>query len=43
MHILGMMGMPRRIFDYPSIFFELNFIETIGVSISMIGFSFMDY
>lgn len=41
MHILGMMGMPRRIFDYPEIFFKLNFIETIGVSITMIGFSFM--
>lgn len=33
--------MPRRIFDYPSIYFKLNFIETIGASITMFGLSFM--
>jgi cytochrome c oxidase subunit I len=37
MHFLGMMGMPRRICDYPDHFFYLNKLQTIGAFITIIG------
>jgi heme/copper-type cytochrome/quinol oxidase subunit 1 len=30
MHFLGVAGMPRRISNYPSIFFKWNYVATFG-------------
>ncbi len=39
MHILGLMGMPRRIYTYPAVsgWGPLNFLETIGAFIVALG------
>ena len=42
MHIIGMLGMPRRIPDYPELYAYWNKISSIGSIISLIGvFLFM--
>lgn len=38
MHFLGILGMPRRIFDYPSCFIFWNQLETFGVFITFLSF-----
>jgi len=37
MHFLGIAGMPRRIPDYPDIYFSWNFIASIGAYFSFFG------
>jgi heme/copper-type cytochrome/quinol oxidase subunit 1 len=37
MHFLGLAGMPRRIPDYSDLYSLLNFVETIGATVSIIA------
>lgn len=43
MHFLGLMGMPRRIPDYPDFFFFLNFICTVGSTLSVLSLVIFAY
>ena len=40
MHFLGIYGMPRRVFDYPSIFEGINGLSSIGLFIVLISLLF---
>lgn len=43
MHFLGLAGMPRRVPDYPDIFYFWNYISSIGSSITTIGVFLLIY
>jgi heme/copper-type cytochrome/quinol oxidase subunit 1 len=37
MHLLGISGMPRRVFDYPSCFLYWNYFSTLGIFLVMLS------
>jgi cytochrome c oxidase subunit 1 len=43
MHFLGIAGMPRRIPDYPTVFYGWNHISSIGSYASLVGISIFIY
>lgn len=43
MHFLGMAGMPRRISDYPDVYYGWNFIASFGSILSVIALLFFCY
>jgi len=43
MHFLGLAGMPRRIPDYPDIFYFWNYVSSLGSSITVIGVFLLVY
>jgi len=38
MHFLGLAGMPRRIPDYPDVYFKLNYLCSVGSAFSIASF-----
>ena len=38
MHFLGIIGMPRRYFDYCDVFSFFNELGSLGSSLSLVGF-----
>jgi len=43
MHFLGLAGMPRRVPDYPDIFYFWNYVSSVGSSITTIGVFLLIY
>lgn len=37
MHILGIVGLPRRVPDYPTIYTSINSLSTFGHILSMVS------